>query len=394
MPFLRYARGDLFMRFIAWALAGAAQFRASECSCNCCLVVERLPNEVVSNVAVKCAPQEQTQCPAQCRSRVEELPGTVDAVRFCFYACNPAHGIQSSPGTECVGLTPDQQHALVDPRRNLRDPAMLLSHVTPPRPVRPAHLAVSSSAHTRQDGTPSESPSVYAATTEAAKTKTAVETIRNRHLRPRRVKESAGQDIHRAVLDASVSAQQADTFAEEAADAVKEARKITWQAALEEGQHAMERVAAEEKAKAKADAEKMERMTNRADIKASVAAAKASEPYMTSMLRAQKTAQDYRSKGDQNAAKANKLEAHARSLEVEANKKHIAGDSVGAQAAIAEARKLMTQAQEYGKVAQQNFAMSDEVSASIPTYKAAAQAAAAKAAYDTMPAWQPPGMPR
>merc|ERR1719487_2639482 len=45
------------------------------CSCDCCDVVPRLPNEVVSGVQIKCAPStahDPTMCPMECRTADED----------------------------------------------------------------------------------------------------------------------------------------------------------------------------------------------------------------------------------------------------------------------------------------------------------------------------------
>lgn len=236
-------------------------------------------------------------------------------------------------------------------------------------------------------------PAMHAARTQTAKTEVAVKDALDRVDRGAHFVHhggSAGNAIREAMLGAQEAAREAEAAAAEGEKAVEAAREQTWQAAITEGQRAMQRVVDEAQAKAKAEAKRLERLTNTNEIKASQAAAKASEPYFTSMLRAQRTVQDYRAKGTENAALANKLEAEARDLEKEANEEKQAGDVAGANAKIANAREVMEQAQEYGKQAAQNFAVAEDVGKSLPKYQAAAQAAAAKAAYDANPAWQPP----
>ena len=63
-----------------------------------------------------------------------------------------------------------------------------------------------------------------------------------------------------------------------------------------------------------------------------------------------------------------------------------------AAALIKSAQDTWAESQEYAKQSKQFFATSADVSASIPKYGAAAKAAAARAAYDANPAWQPAPM--
>merc|ERR1719265_878257 len=119
-----------------------------------------------------------------------------------------------------------------------------------------------------------------------------------------------------------------------------------------------------------------------------LAAAKAAEPFFLSMIRAQQTAKDYQGRGEQAAEKARDLQADSDKLAKTANEDNMAGKVAIAQSNILEARKVMREAQSWAKQARQFFATAKEIEKGVPKFVAAAQAASAKAAYDTNPAWQ------
>merc|ERR1719506_3570227 len=111
-----------------------------------------------------------------------------------------------------------------------------------------------------------------------------------------------------------------------------------------------------------------DKLVNKVELKAIAAAAKAAEPYHLGMLRAQAT--DL------------------------ANKANAAPDKASASALYDEAKAKAAEAAKYAENAKSMFATADQMNQDIPKYQGAAQAAAAKAAFDSMPAWQPaPLMP-
>ena len=103
------------------------------------------------------------------------------------------------------------------------------------------------------------------------------------------------------------------------------------------------------------------------------------------------------------ADQANKLEAQSRALEKEAQALQDqetggcngpkAVDAAGCNKKLAEAKDAWKRGQEFASQAKQHFATAADVNKDIPTYVGAAQAAAARAAYDANPAWQPPPPP-
>mmetsp|Transcript_48788 Transcript_48788/g.136559 ORF Transcript_48788/g.136559 Transcript_48788/m.136559 type:complete len:311 (+) Transcript_48788:87-1019(+) len=103
------------------------------CSCDCCDVVERRPDEIVDNVGVKCSPSEEHSedvCGEQCApapgdqvlaSNAEDA--AVDYQRFCFFECKPAEGVASPVRTQCVALDEVDVRRVMDSTGNAMDPA-------------------------------------------------------------------------------------------------------------------------------------------------------------------------------------------------------------------------------------------------------------------------------
>mmetsp|Transcript_47540 Transcript_47540/g.84190 ORF Transcript_47540/g.84190 Transcript_47540/m.84190 type:complete len:565 (-) Transcript_47540:70-1764(-) len=103
------------------------------CSCDCCQVVSRAPNEVVqlsSNLSVshKCdylAPPQgdstQSQCPSTCLDQsgntviTSETSGDLDYRRYCAYQCLPS---TNEVGSDCVMLTAAQMEAATEDNGN------------------------------------------------------------------------------------------------------------------------------------------------------------------------------------------------------------------------------------------------------------------------------------
>lgn len=116
-----------------------------DCSCDCCDVVERRPDEYVAGAGVKCAPSDQhsgDMCGEMCLPRANDLAlaassqGSVEYLRFCFFECKPAAGVESPVGTQCVVLEEAEQRQILDSQGNPSDPAILYDRaevVTLPR---------------------------------------------------------------------------------------------------------------------------------------------------------------------------------------------------------------------------------------------------------------------
>lgn len=115
------------------------------CSCDCCNVAARRPDEVVANAAIKCAPSddhgadlcgEQGLCSAAqddriLRNTMEDQ--SVDYQRFCLFECKPAEGLASPIRTQCVDLELQDVSKVVDASGNPVDPAIVYARGPEPR---------------------------------------------------------------------------------------------------------------------------------------------------------------------------------------------------------------------------------------------------------------------
>lgn len=381
---------------------------------------------------VKCSPStahvddnNENLCADQCAPDPDDrilktaVAEVIDYQRFCFYECKPERGPTSPPGSQCVSLAEADLEVLGDREGNAADPAKLFVA----RPAkRTALVAAPAGAPAgAQSPGPTESPE-YVAKKGWAQARLKAVGARTQAAAGREVEQQAASelngrlraqglivdpthepddssisagpyatiaDIHEAMIKTGQAAEGAAELAQRAVAAVHRARKRSWKAALDEGQASMVRVREEAEAKAKADAALAERLTNRNEIKAAAAAAKAVQPYFLSMLRAQQTAKDYRARAESVASEAMALDSKAKSLAKEANMENQAGHSAVAQTDILSAREVASEAQALAKQARGMFTTAKAIDATIPKYQAAAQSAAAHAAWAANPAWNP-----
>eukprot|EP00928_Gymnodinium_smaydae_P070219 TRINITY_DN54110_c0_g1_i1.p1 TRINITY_DN54110_c0_g1~~TRINITY_DN54110_c0_g1_i1.p1 ORF type:complete len:361 (-),score=61.76 TRINITY_DN54110_c0_g1_i1:90-1172(-) len=114
-------------------LRAAAREERPTCSCDCCDVVERRPDEVVNGVSIKCSPaagHSEDVCGSECApAQGDRILGEVaqdgglDYQRFCFFECKPAEGVTSPVTTQCVALEDSDVRLILDPAGNALDPA-------------------------------------------------------------------------------------------------------------------------------------------------------------------------------------------------------------------------------------------------------------------------------
>jgi len=417
------------------------------CSCDCCDTVARRADEIVDGVAIKCVPSEghsDQSCPAQCTAADDDRvlqtaqDRILDYQRFCFFECKPEAGASSPATTQCIALSEDDVQQLVDGSGNARDPAQVYgtsgakrlalaarAAVLRARSAKTAALAqapdLMSEADAKQSAMRGRLWSVKEggdARDEAAATREQEADAAIRQLRdvaeaavaPASEMDDAGgeenandeaqqkpapaaggvlAEIREATAGAGAASEGAAAAAEMAVEAFKQARKSNWEAAIEAARAEMGKVKEQAAAKAKADKEWQAKLVSDSAVKASLAAAKASEPYFVSMLRAQQSARDYTSRANQMAAKAMGLDSEAKKIAKEANSLNRAKQHSAAQAKIMDAQDEAKQSQALAKQARQLFDTADEITRTIPMYQAAASAAAARAAYDSNPMWAP-----
>jgi len=440
------------------------------CSCDCCDVVKRRPDEFLADVKIKCVPAGthstetcSNQCTAPDSDRILQTQDKVlDYQRFCFFECKPVEGPSSPVTSQCVALSDADTLRVVDAAGNAMDPAFVYASDTKhhaaalvaavhsgPAPAAPPVVKTGDEA--KSDPTITEDPDQISDTKarqSAAKGRAwsakesqdargqavlardheanAATDLNARlqgmmapmqpgvvafHMQPADdVSEDGAEaqandagaegldaaygagplaDIHTAMRGAKAASDKAVLFAERAVEAVKAANQQNWKLAVNAAAVEMGKVKAQAVASAKAEAERVGKMSSANGVKASLAAAKASEPYFVSMLRAQASARDYTTRASQLAAKAMSLQSQAKGLETDADALNKAGQGTAAQSEISQAQDVDRQAQDLAKQARQMFDTADETSRTIPMYQAAARAAGARAAYDSNPAWAP-----
>eukprot|EP00931_Biecheleriopsis_adriatica_P061356 TRINITY_DN36892_c0_g2_i1.p1 TRINITY_DN36892_c0_g2~~TRINITY_DN36892_c0_g2_i1.p1 ORF type:complete len:436 (+),score=122.35 TRINITY_DN36892_c0_g2_i1:96-1403(+) len=114
---------------------GLQRKKSSTCSCDCCNVAKRRPDERNGGASVKCALGEghsRALCSGECSPAAGDSvlapvaqDGVVDYSRFCFHECKPAKGLTSPIATQCLALEASQAARLVDADGNPMDPAFL-----------------------------------------------------------------------------------------------------------------------------------------------------------------------------------------------------------------------------------------------------------------------------
>lgn len=108
------------------------------CSCDCCNVAMRRPDELLAHavdVHIKCIPSDEhgpEVCGEQCEPEDNDIVlGTstqaamLDSLRFCFFECTPADGVFARPQSQCVALEEDEVSHVVDAKGNAMDPALV-----------------------------------------------------------------------------------------------------------------------------------------------------------------------------------------------------------------------------------------------------------------------------
>lgn len=395
------------------------------CTCDCCDVTERHPDEYVAGVKVKCTPSTghsadtcATECMPDPDDQLFQAPATetIDSQRFCFYECRPSDGPISARGAQCVALDRVEIDRIKDHSGNAGDPALLYAQPlqrnvalvaarrSPQDAAKQAkELAMKGWKQAHQQADEARTQAEMGREVEAQKSMDLNKELHSKGLiveggpppgAPPPEQDAfdpfqSVRDIHEAMLRSGRAAKEAASNAEKAVELVHQGKKLMWEASVEVGQQAMQAVKGDMEAAAAFAAKRAKMMTDHSGIKASEAAAKASEPYFLGMLRAQQSAADYRKKGNEMSKQAMELDGQAKALAKQANALNMEGKAPEAQAMILNARDVAKEAQAFTKDARQAFATAKETDLSIPKFVAAARSAAARAAYDANPAWNP-----
>jgi hypothetical protein len=327
----------------------------------------------------------------------------MDVDRYCFFECKPAKGWEAPVTSACVSLAAEDRKTLgYDRTGNAVDPAMLKRSGLKPRVV-PAKMAEKIAVASpvflqKQMGHPvveATHATADSARDQASQTQGVASDLREAQVKKaEEIKNAAAapdplDNIKSVLADserAKKAAQAAQVEAGKAEEAVVLARKESLEQGIQSGKNAMEEVKAAQIQGVKDLAAFRDKLVNKVELKAIAAAAKASEPYMLSMLRAQKTVADYTAQANADQAKAKSLQAEAMGLAGQAN---AAKDPNSAAILYSQAQDKAAEAKQVAENAKSLFDTADQMNKDMPKYQGAAQAAAARAAFDSMPAWQP-----
>lgn len=371
------------------AVAAASDDRAPRCSCDCCNVALRRPEELIrstalADVRVKCAPSEAGEhgpevCDEQCTPSDDDalLHGapqgvnTLETLRFCFYECKPPDGIASPPLAQCLALEDDEVRRVVDANGNLMDPAIVYA-----RPASPKALALSRVGEAMRVApapapaqAPAQAPDQAASPPAAAPGPApapaggfppavgwALKGITMAKTQEREARETANRlrriealkadtkdtdpmamiaDISDAVASGQKAAEAAGTMARQAAEAVRSARANSWTAAIGAASAKMQALREEAHAKALKDAE----ATVKFPALAAAAVEKATRPYLRTVNRATQMAQQWHQKSEDDAERAQELREQAAQLRASGGKLELAGSITEGRARLQEAER-------------------------------------------------------
>jgi len=222
----------------------AAALRGPLCSCDCCSVALRRPEERKDNIqSFKCAPSQEHSpdlCGPQCRPSDEAVgflakDRLLDYTRFCFYDCKPSQGHLSLLASQCLSLKDFELREALDADGNVMDPSFLYD-----APTQPVALAASP-----------EDPKAKKVFMKARK---AFKKLENATEDVEDLWESdvateipdashdplvAASAAHRAALSAGTAAFEAKRAAERSIEALKTGRNETWMAAMWQGNEAL-----------------------------------------------------------------------------------------------------------------------------------------------------------
>mmetsp|Transcript_30589 Transcript_30589/g.66681 ORF Transcript_30589/g.66681 Transcript_30589/m.66681 type:complete len:446 (+) Transcript_30589:89-1426(+) len=311
------------------------------CSCDCCDVRNRRPDESLDLARVACKPSQghsADMCGMQCTPGEEDnvlgsaaADNVLDYSRFCFFECKPAQGLESPPATQCLALTEDDVKLIMDKDGNAMDPSIVYGHNGRPVEDRP-----SASLLAKKQPSP-EVQAVVDETTKGRKQakkeqmdarKNAQEVRSFEEKRQRdlyddlRGRVSSGTDpyaivarLHESAARGKASAQRAAKAAQEANEAFKEAHLVNWQAGLDAAETAVKGMRTEAADAAYAAGHPPTPWSARAAA-ATMAAAK---PYLDTVQAGEESAQQWDAMAASTESQASALMAQEQSLQAESS---------------------------------------------------------------------------
>lgn len=307
----------------------------------------------------------------------------LDRSRFCFFECKPAEGPTSPAASACVALSAEDRAHLAEGSGNAKDPATLSFLQLAPSPAADAEAeAMASAARAQADATRAVASELRSQQANEAVARAERLDAPDPLAGIASIREDEGR--------AERAAQAAQAEAGTAEETVLKARTVALEGGVQAGKSAMEEVKAADIKAAHDLAAFRDKLVNKQEMKAIAAAMKAAEPFQLSMWRAQKTVSDYSTQAQTDMKKAKALQTEATAL---AEKANAASDRAAAASVYEQAQQKAAEAAQYASNAKAAFATADDLNKGIPKYQGAAQAAAARAAFDSMPAWQPAPAP-
>jgi len=381
------------------------------CSCDCCDVVARRPDEFVNEVHVKCSPSHghsSDVCGEQCAPREDDpILGNVaqnrmlDYQRFCFFECKPGDGswLTSPAGTQCVALEDAEAHQVLDVHGNAMDPASIFGREG--TVVRTA-LLLSTAQHRGEASAgapaPAPGPAQRAAGTddepspeEIAKIIKTVSKGRQQAQDREKAAETSAEDALRLAMQFTKSdplaairtietaadrsrkaAERSRQVASQAGQAAQSGQQSAWEEALNAADVKVMNLRQEARRKAEADAHVPKLWREYA----AEAVQKASKPYLDSVKQAQQVAQQWDLRASEAFDEARSLTQQAlqRKADQEASLK--AGDTQQAMAESLEVEYLEDRAKTLtGSARQMHGTAKDAAKTANQWYKTAQEAA-------------------
>mmetsp|Transcript_18106 Transcript_18106/g.30563 ORF Transcript_18106/g.30563 Transcript_18106/m.30563 type:complete len:419 (+) Transcript_18106:34-1290(+) len=307
------------------------------CSCDCCSVAQRRPDERKNQMGLKCAPSEghsRELCSSQCRPSDEAVgflakDRLLDYTRFCFYDCKPPQGHLSALASQCLSLKDSQLQQALDADGNAMDPAFLYEA---PAVQFPVALAEGDGAKDAKD--PAKAKAV------AMKAHKAFNKLENATEDVEELWDSdvateipdatqdplvAASGARRAAQRAEDAAVRAKRAAERSIEALKTGRNDTWMAAMWKANEALNTMKRNDFRQATAAQRPDAPLPWR--VRAAEAARSAAEPYLEAQQHYTQTLPQLQREAALSAmAAAEKLRLEAEHLKAEAAELRSEGD--------------------------------------------------------------------
>lgn len=410
------------------------------CSCDCCMVIPRAKNEVVTftradgsdlSLNVKCAPatEETTQdsaearCPLTCKasnadSVITASVSTMDLSRYCTYKCRPA---METVGSQCVRLTQKENAQMQDPTGNgvgdqpveMADaevvaPKQKLEAPGPaaaaaPAPAPPPPEGEDESAHVRWDLRKVIAQRLRAeAGADMARAAATEQRIRADRYATDKDKELA-EYAKTALTPVSGKGQEAqvatEAEAKTASDELVIAQTHEREAAVESLKVVPDvkkqikgaiKEAAWAAAKEEAAADAYMAAWDKPDNWGKTLAVRAATPYLQEMVNAITRVSEYEGFSKGLLAQAKGAQGQAQTLVLHANQYEAQGDHLGAATEEKKIKILINKAQTLEEEANKYWKIADDVRKSIPEWQMGGNMAAARAAWEFKVAFTPP----